>query len=529
VADSELFPNGLAAFQKQVGVPLVTHARWIDPSSPYHQQYAMSGQVVTDPAFWKEVMDYLRASGVVVYEQDWLCSGAQADYNLTDPDAFLDNMARYASGDGLDLQYCMPLPRDYLQSVRYGNLTTMRVSDDRFESSKWDNFLYDSQFAGSLGVWPWCDVFMSGETTNLLLANLSAGPVGVGDGLGQENPDNLFQVVRPDGVIVKPDAPIVPTDATYLAEAAGDKPAMVAATYVEHASGLRYAYVFAYARQVTAPAGAYQAEDATLSGAVAAHDNSGYTGTGYADYQNDSGDYVQWDVTVASAGAYTLSFRYSNGGTASRPLAVAVNGTAVGTLPFAVTSGWSTWAVQSTTVQLQAGASTVRATTTGANGANIDYLEVSQGSTPVVPTQAATFGLAALGIDSAAYAYDYFAGGGSLVAKGGSVNAAVSDGTYWVVAPVGPSGIAFLGDAGKFVSHGDKRIANLSDDGDVHVTVDFAAGEGPVTLHGYSPTRPTATASSGSVGTLGYDTTSKLFTVAVTAASTGQATLTIST
>ncbi|MFJ8603136.1 hypothetical protein ACIREM_31385 [Streptomyces shenzhenensis] len=67
-------------------------------------------------------------------------------------------------------------------------------------------------------------------------------------------------------------------------------------------------------------------------------------------------------------------------------------------------------------------------------------------------------------------------------------------GTYWVVAPVGASGIAFLGDAGKFVSHGDKRIAHLRDDGKVHATVAFAAGEGPVTLHGYAPRKPAVTA-----------------------------------
>ena len=29
-----LFPNGLQAFQQQLGLPLVTHARWIDTSSP---------------------------------------------------------------------------------------------------------------------------------------------------------------------------------------------------------------------------------------------------------------------------------------------------------------------------------------------------------------------------------------------------------------------------------------------------------------------------------------------------------------
>ena len=526
-ADATLFPNGLAAFQQQIGAPLVTHARWLTSSSPYRTEYQTSNNVVIDPAFWQKTMSYLRDAGVVVYEQDWLCSNAQPVYNLSDPDAFFDNMAHNAASEGLAMQYCMALPRDYLQSTRYDNLTTIRVSDDRFEPTKWDAFLYDSQLAGALGVWPWCDVFMSGETTNLLLANLSAGPVGVGDGLGQVNAANLWQVARPDGVIVKPDAPIVPTDATFLADAAGTRPAMVAATHVEHASGLRYAYVFSYARQLSAPASAYQAENATLSGAIAAHDNPGYTGTGYADYQNASGDYVQWSVNVAGAGDYVLAFRYANGGTADRPLAITVDNTDAGTLPFAPTGGWASWDFQTMTIALPAGGNTIRATATGASGANVDYLDITRG-TPAQPNQAASFTPAELGITTPAYVYDYFAGTGQLVAAGARVNVTVTDGSYWIVAPVGSSGIAFLGDAGKFVAHGDKRIPHVTDDGTLQVTVQFTPGEGPITLHGYAPTAPTAVATSGGISGNTYDTTTHRFTLTVTASATHQATLIVS-
>lgn len=527
-ADTELFPYGLAAFQRQIDVPLITHARWIDPSSPYHQQYAMSGEVIIDPAFWRTTMSYLREAGVVVYEQDWLSAGAQPVQNLTDPDAFFGNMASAAAADGLDMQYCMPLPRDYLQTINYDNLTTIRVSDDRFEPGKWNTFLYDSQLAGALGVWPWCDVFMSTETTNLLLANLSAGPVGVGDGLGQENPDNLFQVVRYDGVIVKPDTPIVPTDATYIGEAAGELPAMVAGTRVDHGSGLCYGYVFAYARQIPAPQAVYQAEDAILSGAVVATDNSGYTGTGYADYQNASGDYVEWSFQAPAAGTYTLGFRYANGDTAARPLAVTLDGAADGTLPFASTGGWTSWQVQSLVTTLAAGTHTVRLTATGASGGNIDYLGVSQGTVPTTPTQPATFELDDVGITTDGYVYDYFAKTGSLLHRGERFTATVTSGTYWVVAPVGRSGIAFLGDAGKFVSHGRARVAAVSDDGRLHATVVFAEDEQPVTLHGYAPRRPAVAVSSGRLGAVAYDTATKLFTVEVGAAPSNRAQVTIS-
>src|SRR5262249_11859053 len=53
VAAAPPFMSGLAKFQQNVGVPLITHSRWIDASSPYRMQYKMSGNVVTDPAYWE--------------------------------------------------------------------------------------------------------------------------------------------------------------------------------------------------------------------------------------------------------------------------------------------------------------------------------------------------------------------------------------------------------------------------------------------------------------------------------------------
>ncbi|WP_329064376.1 hypothetical protein [Amycolatopsis sp. NBC_01480] len=380
-AAPDLFQQGLAAFRDQVGLPLITHARWIDPASPYHGQYTMSGNVVTDPRFWEGTMRYLADSGVVGYEQDWLSDGAQAQYNLTDPNAFVDNMAHSAAAKGIDLQYCMPLPWNYLQSTKYQNLQTTRVSNDRFERGKWDEYLFDSHLAGSLGEQPWSDVFMSKETDNLLLSLLSGGMVGVGDKIGDLSTTNLNQTVRGDGVLVKPDSPIVPLDSTYLAIAKDAQAPMVAATHSDH-NGLRDAYVFAYAR---------------------------------------------------------------NGG-----------------------------------------------------------------------SQSIGFSPAELGVNGAAYVYDYFSGKGQLVPAGGRFTGTVSDGSYYVVSPVGQSGIAFLGDAGKFVSAGSKRISRLSDQGKVQAAVQFGTGERSVQLHGYAPAAPKVTVTSGTAGPVSYDAATHLFTVAVT-------------
>jgi hypothetical protein len=252
-----VFPAGLAAFQKKVGLPLITHNRWIDPQSPYHERYDISGVAAVDPKFWREIMDYAFSAGVVTYEQDWLNViykySPALGTGLEAGNAFTDGMASAAQKKGMSLQYCMALPRHFLQGTRYGNLTTIRTSGDRFTRSQWDVFLYTSRLASALGIWPWADVFMSTETDNVLIATLSGGMVGNGDPIGAENKSNLLRAARMDGVIVKPDAPLLPIDAMYVsdalsaADASRPVPPMIASAHTDHGA-LRTAYVFAYSR-----------------------------------------------------------------------------------------------------------------------------------------------------------------------------------------------------------------------------------------------------------------------------------------
>jgi hypothetical protein len=278
LAEPTLFPHGLAAFRQQLGLPLITHARWIDPVSPYRSQYAMSANVIVDNAYWTNRMAYLNAGGVVTYEQDWLDIRARPALNLHDPPAFMDDMAHSAAARGINLQYCMALPRYYLQSSLYNNLVTMRVSGDRFESGKWTKFLYTSQLTGAVGAWPWSDVYYSSESRNLLLSTLSAGPVGVGDSLGGINPANLAQAVRPDGVIVKPDVPLTPLDQSYVNDAKGLNAPMVAATYVDHGRS-RAAYVFAYARNAASTDASFTPGRMGIAGAAYVYDYFNRTGS----------------------------------------------------------------------------------------------------------------------------------------------------------------------------------------------------------------------------------------------------------
>ena len=269
-ASPALFPEGLAAFQKQVGLPLAVHARWIDPTSPYHQTYKISGLAATDPRWWDDRAAYLQNNGVVTYEQDWLneiyAHSPDMARTLNAGAAFTDNMARATKQRGQTMQYCMATPRFFLQGSQYGNLTTIRASGDRFERGKWNDFLYTSLLADALRVRPWTDVFLSTELGNLTLATLSSGPVGIGDAIGNESRPNLLRAVRGDGVIVKPDAPLVPTDDSILADARGLHTPLVAETHTDN--GSRTAYVFACTRKGDTPGVSFTPASLGLTGPV---------------------------------------------------------------------------------------------------------------------------------------------------------------------------------------------------------------------------------------------------------------------
>lgn len=394
-ADPTLFPAGLASFQQQLGLPLVTHCRWIDPASPYTTQYAMSKNVVVDPAYWTNRMSYLKNAGVITYEQDWLDNLALPLMNLNDPPNFMNYMAAAAASNGLTMQYCLQLPRHFLQSSVYDHLTTLRTCQDRFEKGKWNPHLYASRFAAAVGAWPWTDVYPSTEIRNLLLGTLSAGMVGVGDSLGNVNATNLSKAVRPDSVIVKPDVPLMPLDQTYVNDALGLNLPMVAAAYVDHGN-LRAAYVFAYARSASNTNASFKPSELGFSGNTYVFDAFNQTGA------------------------------------------------------------------------------------------------VVQASSP----------------------FNFFT----------SLPFNSSGGSFYIVVPVGPSGIAFLGDTNKFVTLGKKRISNFADSGSLSITVAFAPGETNVLLTGYAPSSPYFFLG-GSNQAVAYNPTTQIFSVSVAPSESGTAVL----
>src|SRR6266511_3226308 len=102
----------------------------------------------------------------------------------------------------------------------------------------------------------------------------------------------------------------------------------------------------------------YEAENATISQGVVEANHAGYSGTGFVNYDNVVGSWVEWAISGAPAGPATLSIRYANGTT---------------TVP----------------VTLADGVNVIRATATTSNGGpNVDYTALEAAAPPPVVYEA---------------------------------------------------------------------------------------------------------------------------------------------
>lgn len=147
-----------------------------------------------------------------------------------------------------------------------------------------------------------------------------------------------------------------------------------------------------------------EAEDFDLGGeGVAYHDaDAGNNGSQYRTTQDvdieacsdggggynigwiNPGEWLEYTVTVPTAGTYTLEARVaslSSGGT----FHVEFNGTdETGDVNVPATGGWQTWTTVSATMTLAAGTQTMRFAST-ASGFNLNYLEILAATTGILP------------------------------------------------------------------------------------------------------------------------------------------------
>ncbi|WSQ13352.1 PQQ-dependent sugar dehydrogenase [Streptomyces sp. NBC_01231] len=133
----------------------------------------------------------------------------------------------------------------------------------------------------------------------------------------------------------------------------------------------------------------YQAEDATISQGAVATNHTGYTGTGFVDYTNVKGSFVEFTVSATATGTSSFALRYANGTATDRPMDISVGGTVVASgVSFPATADWDTWATKTVNVPLNAGSNKIRATaTTAGGGPNLDRAGVAAAADTQAPTR----------------------------------------------------------------------------------------------------------------------------------------------
>lgn len=144
----------------------------------------------------------------------------------------------------------------------------------------------------------------------------------------------------------------------------------------------RYKTLFLFALLSSAlylQAEVYEAENAFLYHAVTETKNTGFIGDSYVNFNNEIGSYIEFTVSMADAGDQTVSFRYANGGTGSRPMSVSLDGTPSGqSLNFNLTGTFTSWTTESIVLSLKKGINLLRLTSSVAEGGpNLDNVDIS--------------------------------------------------------------------------------------------------------------------------------------------------------
>jgi hypothetical protein len=131
------------------------------------------------------------------------------------------------------------------------------------------------------------------------------------------------------------------------------------------------------------PSTVYPAKEARLAGPVLDTQIPGYTDAGYIHFRNAAGDSAEWKVTVGVADIYGLRFRYASSTATVIPMDLQIldaegkvlSSSRVKFPPVDARDKWGSFQTN-TGVNINAGTYTVRLTTTGAGGPELDSLEV---------------------------------------------------------------------------------------------------------------------------------------------------------
>ncbi|RVD83416.1 uncharacterized protein DFL_007802 [Arthrobotrys flagrans] len=215
----------------------------------------------------------------------------------------------------------------------------------------------------------------------------------------------------------------------------------------------------------------YQAESATLTGVTVGTDVAGFTGTGYVEGFDTSGDEIKFTVTSTSQGLYDLKIIY-NGPYGDKYTTVVLNGAGGGQVFLPATTSWVT--VSAGQVLLDAGSNTIQIQNNW-GWYLIDAITLTP-STPRGPHQISTTPANPAANSDAKALLKYL---GSIYGKNILSGQQDQDSLDWVTSNVGKTP-AILGL--DLMDYTDSRTSRGASSTDVDKAIAFAARGGIVTF-----------------------------------------------
>ena len=235
---------------------------------PFLQKYKWAGvknAIPVDAEFFKAIFANGSKAGMVMMEQDYLCSSTvQTSADLTSGPAWfaaMDEALATAgeSGGGIDVQLCMMNPAHALASTLIHRASNGRGTGDHVvrNAARGLPLGWSGMLLWAVGMWPSRDNVWTNSSVNVpglnnesdpegqtAMAVLAGGPYGMADIAGAMNRSLLMRSCRDDGVLLRADKPATAIEQTWVASFDDLKPRHVWGTFSQIGTA-RWSYVLA--------------------------------------------------------------------------------------------------------------------------------------------------------------------------------------------------------------------------------------------------------------------------------------------
>ena len=125
-------------------------------------------------------------------------------------------------------------------------------------------------------------------------------------------------------------------------------------------------------------------EDGKISDGISDSQHEGFTGTGFVNFDGIDKASVESTFDVKSAGTYSMTIRYSNGGVAPRPMKITANGKVLAKkqeFPSNDSGLWDNYATLTIAkVELKDGENVIKFVCIGEDGPNLDNVSFVKAS-----------------------------------------------------------------------------------------------------------------------------------------------------